>query len=189
MLKELVRKTRSYRTFDGEVGISHDTLLDIVDTARQTSAAMNAQPLKYRLVESESEKKALLGITSWAGRLPVKLPPEGHEPAAYIVICHDTSVCPEKPIFLYDVGIVAQTVMLSATEKELGSCIIGSAKESEIARVLDLADTIVPKLIVALGAPDEKVVLLDADTADVAYYRDENNAHYVPKRRLEDVII
>ena len=190
MFKALVKKTRSYRTFKSGVEVSHDTLLDIVDTARQTSAAMNAQPVKYRLVESAEEKEALLAITRWAGRLSQKLPPKDHEPSAYIVVCLDTAVSPEKPIFLYDVGICIQTIMLAAAEKGLGSCIIGSAKESTISEVLSLPENIVPKLIVAIGEPDEKVVLLDAESgSEVGYYRDENNVHYVPKRRLEDVII
>ncbi len=68
MLKETVKKTRSYRTFKPDQIISHDELLDLVDTARQTSAAMNAQPLKYRLVEDGEEKEALLAVTSWAGK-------------------------------------------------------------------------------------------------------------------------
>lgn len=190
MFKELVKKTRSYRTFKSGAQVSHETLLDIVDTARQTSAAMNAQPIKYRLVESAEEKEALLAITRWAGRLSQKLPPKDHEPSAYIVVCLDTSVSPEKPIFLYDVGICVQTIMLAAAEKGLGACIIGSATERAMCDTLKLPENIVPKLIVALGEPDEEVVLLDAESgADVGYYRDENNVHYVPKRRLEDVII
>lgn len=189
MLKDLIKATRSYRSFKPDTVISHERLLDIVDNARQTSAAMNTQPLKYRLVESESEKSALLSITRWAGKLGIKLPPQDHEPSAYIVICHDTFVAAEKPIFLYDVGICAQTIMLSATEAGYASCIIGSATEKDIARVLSLGEGIIPRLIIAIGVADEKVVLLDAESEDVGYYRDENNIHYVPKRRLEDIII
>ena len=45
-------------------------------------------------------------------------------------------------------------------------------------------------LVVALGKPDEKIVLTEADRdGDTNYYRDENDVHYVPKRKLEDIVI
>ena len=189
MIKELVEKTRSYRSFKPGTEIEESLLLEIVDIARKCSAAMNTQPLKYRIVTEKNERSELLAITRWAAKLGIKLPPEGHEPAAYIVICHDESVAAERPIFLYDVGIVTQTIMLAATERGLGGCIIGSATEDAIKQVLGLGDGIVPKLILALGVPDEKVVLVEAEGSDTSYYRDENGIHYAPKRTLDEVII
>lgn len=47
-----------------------------------------------------------------------------------------------------------------------------------------------PLLIVAIGKPDEKIILTEiADGDSVAYYRDEDDVHYVPKRRLEDLLL
>ena len=188
MIKELVEKTRSYRSFKPNSGIEESVLLELVDVARKCSAAMNLQPLKYKLVIDKAEKDALFAVTRWAGKLGIKLPPEGHEPSAYIVICHDEGVAAQRPIFLYDIGIVTQTIMLAATERGLGGCIIGSATEEEMKRVLGLSEGIVPKLILALGVPDEKVVLTEAKNSDTSYYR-ENGVHYAPKRALEEIII
>ena len=78
--------------------------------------------------------------------------------------------------------------MLAATERGLGGCIIGSATEEAMSRVLRLPENIVPKLILALGVPDEKVELTEAEDGDTSYYR-ENGVHYAPKRKLEDIII
>ena len=189
MLKEIVERTRSYRSFLPGAEISEETLLDMVDTARKCSAAMNVQPLKYRLVIDADEKRELLAITRWAARLGIKLPPEGHEPAAYIVICHDEEITPFKPIFMYDIGICTQTLMLAAAEKGIGGCIIGSAAEEGMSNVLGLPKTIGPKLIIALGIPDEKVVLTEAKDKDTAYYRDAEGVHYAPKRPLDEVVI
>lgn len=188
MIKELVEKTRSYRSFKPDTEIEEGVLLELVDAARKCAAAINAQPLKYKLVTEKAERDALLAVTRWAGKLGIKLPPVGHEPSAYIVICHDESVSPQRPIFLYDVGIVTQTIMLGATERGLGGCIIGSATEAEMKRVLGLPEGIVPKLVLALGVPDETVELTELQGADTSYYR-ENGIHYVPKRALEDIII
>ena len=189
MLKELVERSRSYRSFEPDFEISEETLLDMVDTARKCSAAMNTQTLKYRLVTDADEKKALLGVTRWAARLGIKLPPESHEPSAYIVICHDEAVAPFKPIFMYDVGICAQTLMLAAAEKGIGGCIIGSATEDDIRGALGLCDSLLPKLIIALGKADEKVVLTEAVDGNTDYYRDENGVHYSPKRALCDIVV
>ena len=188
MLKELVEKNRSYRSFKPSAEIEESVLLELIDIARKCPAAMNAQPLKYKLVTGGSMKDELFAITRWAGKLQIKLPPEGHEPSAYIVICHDKNVAAEKPIFLYDIGIVTQTIMLAATERGLGGCIIGSATEEAMAQVLGLDESIVPKLILALGVPDEKVELTEAQNGDTSYYR-ENGVHYAPKRKLQDIII
>lgn len=189
MLKDLVVKSRSYRSFTPGVSIPNETLVDFIDTARQTSAAMNIQPLKYRIVTSDEERAGLMSVCRFASSLGIKLPPEGHEPAAYIVICHDCGICEPKPIFLNDVGICAETIMLAAAEAGFGGCIIGSASPENIRAALGLADNLLPQLIVALGKPDEEVRLTEANDGKVKYYRDGAGIHYVPKRKLEDIII
>ena len=119
-LYELLTAARSCRTFEAGVKIERDTLLSFVENARIASATMNLQPLKYRIVTGDEVAK-LLALTRWAGALKdIKLPPEGHGPSAFIVICHDNAVTPFKPIFLKDVGIAAQVIMLSATEAGYG---------------------------------------------------------------------
>ena len=45
-------------------------------------------------------------------------------------------------------------------------------------------------LIVAIGRPDEKIVLTEIENGQsTKYYRDEQDVHYVPKRKLEDIVI
>jgi nitroreductase len=150
---------------------------------------MNLQPLKYRIVTGD-EVARLLPLTRWAAALKdKKLPPENHGPSAFIVICHDNAVTPFNPIFLKDVGITAEVIMLSATEAGYGGCIIGSANPDAVCECLSIPKSLEPKLVLALGVPDETVVLTEAENGSVAYYRDENNVHYAPKRKLEDIII
>ena len=90
---------------------------------------------------------------------------------------------------MIDVGIVSQTIMLAARERGLGGCIIGSASEENIRQTLALPAGIVPKLILALGVPDEQIRLVEAKDGEVRYYRDENNVHYVPKRPIEELLV
>ena len=188
-MNELLKKTRSYRAFKSGVTISDDTLLSFIDNARISASTMNLQPLKYRIVNGDEVAK-LLPLTRWAGALKnIKLPPKEHGPSAFIVICHDNAVVPFDPLFLKDVGICAEIIMLSATEAGYGGCIIGSANAESVKQTLSLAEGLEPKLVLALGVPDEKVVLTEACDGNVTYYRDENNVHYAPKRRLSDIII
>lgn len=189
MLNDLVKKSRSKRAFSSEARLTERTLLELCDVARYTPAAMNLQPLKYRLVTDETEVARMTEITRWAASLTQKLPPEGHGPSAYIVICHDTEIAPQKPIFLIDVGIVSQTIMLAAAERGLGGCILGSAKQDELSRLLGLSEALVPTLVLGLGVPAEVVVLTEAEKGQVRYYRDEKGTHYVPKRPLDEIII
>ena len=58
----------------------------------------------------------------------------------------------------------------------------------------DLADILgrrgyIPALVIALGYPAEKVYLVEAKNKDIKYYRDENDAHAVPKLSLDEIII
>ena len=188
MLEELVLKNRSYRSFDESRRVSREELLRFVNLARLTPSARNRQPLVYRLVYTPEECAAVLPLTGWAGLLKIKLPPEGHAPTAYIVICCDTEIAPNYENFLRDAGITAQTIMLAATEVGLGGCMIGSFNPEKLKETLGIAAKYRPMLVLALGKPDEKIELKTAENGDINYYR-EDGVHYVPKRRLEDIII
>ena len=188
MFKELVDKSRSHREFKLGGVIPREKLESWILNASHSPAAMNLQTLKYKIIDSPEGVAELMPITRWASSLSIKLPPEGHGPSAFIAICHDSSITPMKPIFMIDVGIAAQTIMLSAAEDGFGGCIIGSAAAEKISEVLKLDDHLEPVLLLGLGVPQDSVVLTVAD-GSVTYYRNENNVHFVPKRPLDEIII
>jgi nitroreductase len=191
MIKDLVRKNRSYRGYDESRKITEDELKDLVDTARVAGSAANLQPLKYRLVCSEAEVAKLNGITRWGKMLKdIELPHKGKFPTAYIVICVDTDIARVPENANTDIGIAAQTILLAAVEQGLGGCMIGNYEKTQAAEALALPERFVPQLIVAIGKPDETVVLTDTgEDGSVKYYRDANDVHYVPKRKLEDILL
>lgn len=44
--------------------------------------------------------------------------------------------------------------------------------------------------VIAFGYPKEEVVLEDIpEDGDIKYYRDENQVHHVPKKRIEDIVL
>ena len=190
MLKDLLLASRSYRSFDESVKITRENLCDWVDHARFAPSSINLQMLKFRIVYKDEECTAVLPLTRWAGKLKdIKLPPVGHAPVAYVVICADTAVSPAAATFAKDVGITAQTVMLAAAESGFGGCMIGGFSPEELKTVLKLSKNLVPQLVLALGKPDETVSLTDAaEDGSVTYYR-ENGIHYVQKRALKDLVV
>jgi len=191
MISELVVKNRSYRGYDESYKVTEDVLKDLVDAARLTGSAANLQPLKYKLVADAENVAKLNGITRWGKMLKdIELPHKGMFPTAYIVVCVDTNIVKNADSANTDIGIVAQTMLLSAVEKGLGGCMIGNYEKAKATEALGLPEHLVPQLIIAIGKPAEEIKLVDVDeTGSTKYYRDENDVHYVPKRKLEDVII
>lgn len=189
MIKELVLKNRSYRRFFQDEKISEATLRELIDCARLTPSTVNSQALKFKLITSVAECEKVFPCLGWAGMLKDwDGPAEGERPSAYIIILCDLALGKNK---YYDEGIAAQTIMLSATEKGLGGCIIGSINRENLAEAVGI-DTkkYSVDLVLALGKPKETVVITDVGSdGSTAYYRDENAVHYVPKRTLDDIIL
>ena len=186
--KELVLQTRSYRRFHQTTPVSLDTLRELVDLARQAASGSNIQPLKYVLVADAALNVRVFPCTRWAGYLEDWFgPAEGERPAAYVVILGDTKFRRE---FDTDLGIAAQTIMLAATERGLGGCMIGSLDRDALRKVLEVPEQYKILLVLALGQPAETVVLepLGPD-GSIRYYRDANDVHHVPKRTLTEIIV
>ncbi len=191
MLKDLIVKNRSYRGYDESREITREELMEFVDCARLSASSVNRQPFKYYLAYTKESTGKIQPLTGWARALPGKgLPYPGHRPTAFIVICQETEWDADLNRYRVDLGIAAQSMLLRATEKGLGGIMIGNFSPAKIAEALALPSHIVPMLIVAFGKPDETVVLTEAKAGEpLSYYRDENDVHYVPKRKLEDITL
>ena len=188
MIRDLILKNRSYRRFYQNESINMETLRELVDLARLSASLGNQQPLKY-ILSCNSEKNALifqyLGwaayFKDWGG------PPEGEKPSGYIIVLGDKNI---NPSINCDHGIALQSIMLGATEKGLGGCVLASIKREALRQELNIDSNYEILLVIALGKPKEKVVLepLGAD-GNFKYWRDEHGVHHVPKRSLDEIII
>jgi nitroreductase len=187
-IRELVRSTRSYRRFDPAVRIDCQTLRELVDLARLSASGSNRQPLKYVLSCSADSNALIFPHTRWAGALrDWPGPAEGERPTGYIVILGDTEI--RKDVGC-DHGIAAQSIMLGATERGLGGCMIGSIDRPGLRASLDIPERYDILLVLALGKPAEQVVLEELPPdGNTNYWRDEQSIHHVPKRALDDIIL
>lgn len=188
MIKDLILKNRSYRRFHQDVAVELETLKDLVDLARLSASAANLQPLRYILSCDPQKNGLIFPHLDWAGYLKDwPGPEEGERPAAYIVMLGDPEI---SRAIDCDHGIAAQSILLGATEKGLGGCIIGSVRREELRRALDIPAHYEILLVLALGKPKETVVVETmGPDGDVRYWRDSQGVHHVPKRLLDDIII
>lgn len=188
MVKELVYKNRSYRRFYESESIDRETLVELVDLARVSASGRNLQSLKYYISNEKSLNDKIFQTLAWAGYLKEWAgPAEGERPSGYIVILEDTTL---GAAMAHDQGIASQSILLGAVEKGLGGCIIASVKKAELSKILELPEHLSIALVLAIGKPKEEVIMVEmAKDGDVKYWRDEDGRHYVPKRKLEDVLI
>ena len=188
MIRDLILKNRSYRRFHQEVAIEPETLRELVDLARLSASAANKQPLKYILSCDPQKNGLIFPHLTWAGYLgDWPGPSEGDRPSAYIVILGDTEI---SQSFGCDHGIAAQSILLGATEKGLGGCIIGSIDREGLRKALGIPPRYEILLVLAIGKPRETVVIETVGPdGDIKYWRDDEGIHHVPKRPLDEIII
>lgn len=188
---DLNKKNRSYRNYDESYEITRTQLEELVELTRFCPSSVNMQPFKYYLSWDKRTNAIIQPLTKWARALqPMELPRKGHCPTGFIVICYDSTIGPGVDRFWKDVGIVAQTILLGAVNMGLGGCMIGNFSPEQVCEALSLPRHLKPVLILALGKPDEQIILTDARAGEsINYYRDENDIHYVPKRTLNELLI
>jgi nitroreductase len=188
MLSELIRKCRSYRRFYQETAISRSELLEMIDNARLSASARNSQSLKYIVANDDATNALIFPCLAWAGYLKDwGGPAEGERPSAYLVMLNDTEITNN---YFCDHGIAAQSILLTAVEKDFGGCIIASVNRDKLRKDLSIPGQYDILQVIALGKPKETVVIdkLEAN-GDIKYWRDENQVHHVPKRSLDAIVL
>lgn len=183
-LNQLLVRNRSYRGYDKNRMVSTEELRRIVNVNTRIASARNQQCLRFRLVTAEERQKILPHIRL-GGALPeLHLPASGCEPQAFIVVC---STQPEDRWVDIDLGISAQSMLLKATEMKLNGICIGAFNAAAITQALSLPYP--PLLIIAIGKGIEDIRLVEiSEEESHAYYRN-GGTHYVPKVKLDDLII
>ena len=183
-LESLLKRNRSFRGYDRSVEVDRGQLLEMVKTATWVASGMNAQPLRFRLVTGDETAKVHPLVKLGAALPEEHLPHPGEEPAAYIVIC---STVEENRIVDMDLGISAQSILLKATEMGLGGIFILNFKADAVQAALSLQ--MKPLAVLGIGKPAERIFLMPCNAGDpLAYYRKEG-VHYVPKIKVEDLIV
>ena len=183
-LRRLLTKNRSHRGYDTSFKVREDQLRRIIEVNTKIPSASNRQILRFRPVLHNEAEKVLPHIRL-GGALPhLHLPKEGCEPEAFIIIC--STIAEDKYVDI-DLGISAQSMLLQAAEIGLNGICIGAFDHEAIKSVFDLKYD--PLLIVAIGRGTDNIKLVEIGADQSTTYYREDDTHYVPKIRCEDLII
>lgn len=187
-LKQLLERDRSVRRFDEGRTIGSEILTQLVSLTQFCASGRNAQPLRYRIVETADERDRLFPALAWAGYYTDWDGPEpGQRPAAYLVQCLDTTLGKDC---LCDDGLQLQAITLGATAMGIGGCIIKAFNAAKVSEALSIPDRYTPRYVLALGYPAEKtrIVPMGGD-GDFKYFRDADDCQCVPKRPISELLI
>jgi len=184
-LDALLERNRSCRGYDKSFVVRRDMLERIVNVNTKIASGKNQQLLRFKLVTKGDDTDFVLKNIKLGGMLPeLHLPYEGTEPEAFIVVC---TSAPETKILDIDLGISLQSMALKATEMGLNCVMICAFNKTNITEHFNLKCE--PLAILAVGKGAENIKLKPVSAGDsLAYYR-ADGVHYVPKLRLDDIII
>ena len=183
-LVKLVAKNRSYRGYDNSFVVRADQLHRIMEVVPMCPSAKNQQVLRLRAVLSDEADKVLPHIRLGGALRELKLPLPGTEPRAFIVIC--STVAEDKYVNM-DIGIIAQTMLLQATEIGLNGICIGAFDHAAVQQSLNLPYQ--PLLILAIGKGSESIKLISISEGDSHNYYRQGGVHIVPKLSLTDILL
>ena len=181
---KLVAKNRSYRGYDNSFTVREDQLRRIMEVVPACPSARNQQVLRLRPVLAAEADKVLPHIRLGGALRDMKLPLPGTEPRAFIVICSTTA---EDKYVNMDIGIIAQTMLLQATEIGLNGICIGAFDHAAVQQSLELQYE--PLLIVAIGKGAEKIQMVDISEGESHNYYRQDGVHFVPKLPLDKIVI
>ena len=183
-LESLLKRNRSYRGYDASRKVTEEDLLKILEVVPWVGSGKNEQPLRFRLVTGEEASKVHPLVKLGAALPQEHLPHAGEEPSAYLVIC---SAVPENKVVDMDLGIAAQSILLRAVEMGLGGIFILNFSPSALREALGLP--LAPLAVLGIGKPAEQVFLIPATAGDNLNYYRKDGAHFVPKLRVDDLLI
>lgn len=188
-LQNLLEWRRSYRKFDETRLISKNDIDEILNSIKFASCANNRQYLRFISVENKDKVLEIFDNTKWAASLPNNMgrPKEGERPVYFIAILSDES---KKLRFNgIDEGLVISNLTLTAAEKGIGSCIIGSVNDKKMREILNYDDNYSCEVVIAFGYPKVKSTIKKINLEeDQSYYLDEDGNYIVPKYKKDDIV-
>lgn len=185
-LSELYAGCRTYRRFE-QRPLPDGLLHAMLENARIASTGGNAQTLRFIAVQNTELVAQMQPLVKWAAYLPKEIgtPAEGERPVAFIVIVKKSGSGAFSDV---DVGIAANTIATTAWEAGVGSCLMASVNRAKIAALLGVPTEDEVFLVVALGYPAHKSMIVPmGEDGSVKYYVDKKHDYFVPKRAFDDV--
>jgi nitroreductase len=153
MMLEIITSRQSDRKYDNRP-VEKEKLERIIEAARMSPSANNAQPWKFivvtdpDLIAKTAGDAASMGMNSFVEQAPVQ-----------IIIVREKadlmtkagSLVKRRDYSLIDIGIAAENICLQAEAEGLGSCIIGWFDEPSLKKHLGVPKSKRVELIITIG--------------------------------------
>lgn len=182
---EAVMKRRTIRKFK-QIKIDHNDLLKLVDCARMAPYAVNAQPLKFKIIDDKSLTDVIFPYTRWGAALADGTPKADERPVSYIAVFGDTEI---KQNFIADSAAAATIMILAAEEMGISSCWLGAIDKEKITSELKIPERYKLEYLIAFGYPLQKSRAVDMKNQSTKYYLTDDQVVNVPKRTIEDILL
>ena len=185
-LNQLILETRTIRRFE-QKPIDSKILREMIENARISPSAANAQPLRYVVVSKKDLVEKIQPLVHWAAALPKELgtPKIGEQPVAFVTV----SKIPNANSFSdIDVGLAAQNMILTARNHGIGACIMASIDREKIKSILGIAEDL--RIVIALGYPAHESHIVEVDKSrekPLNYFLDDQKNYFVPKRSFDEI--
>jgi len=188
---EAAIKRRSIRRFEDKP-VPYEVLEKCVDAGRLAPSGRNQQVCEFIIVDDKDILPEMFDNIGGS----VKMPPEKggprpeNTPKAYIVIVINKLLegdANRRRITLYDVGMAAENIILTALEEGLGCCPVMMFNEEGFKKALSIPDDYDIGLVIVTGYPDETSVA-EVATDSTTGWVDEELVRHVPKRKLADIL-
>jgi len=137
---------RAYKATD----IEEDKLNKVLEAARLSPSASNRQEWKFVVVKNKETRKKLAKAAfgqSFIAEAPVVIVACGTESKS-MMACGQAA-------YTVDVSIACAFMILQACELGLGTCWIGSFKEDETKKILNIPEQVRVVAMTPVGYPDE----------------------------------
>lgn len=148
-LKELYLKRESCRNFN-QKRVDKSILLEILDEARLAPSASNSQPWHFWLIDDEKIRahitSDLRAFTQLSGGM--------------VIITSEDRVFIPQPrrhdYYSFDIGGLTSHIILSASERNIQTCLIGSFDDDHVKKVLPILKDEKIHIIILFGYCDDK---------------------------------
>ncbi len=185
-LDSLLLRNRSCRGYDSSYLVSNEELMQIISVANKVPSACNQQVLRFRPVLNDEAAAVNSHIRLGGALKELGLPLPGTAPNAFIVICSTIGRTHWADV---DLGIMAQSMLLKATEMHLAGICIGAFDKDAIISELGIPEGLEPVLILAVGKSIEHIYLTEISEGENHSYYRKDGIQYVPKVKIEDLLI
>ena len=154
---EIITGRQSDRKYDSRP-VEQEKLNRIIEAARMSPSANNAQPWKFIVVTdpdlvrkiAEASTAKLLGMNSFVAQAPVQIIVVREKAG---IQTRAASIVKRRDYSLIDIGIASENICLQAESEGLGSCMIGWFDEKSLKKYLGIPSSKRVELIITLGYP------------------------------------